>query len=160
MILPALIRSLIWRKSRTDWWQWVWLLNVQVGTLVVTLDIGHSAKCLELHRIWSRRITEEFWIQGDKEKKYSLPFNPLTDRNINLGKVGIISQTLIVRAKQDFWICLQCHFSEYFPGSSKGKLNFSFTQKSVRNLTRIVSDKSARTLSIGWVSRKNRKRTE
>ena len=83
----ARIRFSTWRKSKIASWRWEWLWNAPVRVLNLTIDIGHSAKSLELHRIWSRRITEEFWIQGDKEKKYSLPFNPLTDRNINLGKV-------------------------------------------------------------------------
>lgn len=31
-------------------------------------DVGHGAKELKIHKLWSRRIVEEFYIQGDKEK--------------------------------------------------------------------------------------------
>ena len=50
------------------------------------LDVGHSAKSLELHKIWSRRVTEEFWNQGDNEQKLGLPIAQLCERKINIAK--------------------------------------------------------------------------
>lgn len=36
-----------------------------LSLLLKTADLGHAAKNLELHKYWSRRVTEEFWNQGD-----------------------------------------------------------------------------------------------
>eukprot|EP01017_Pseudomicrothorax_dubius_P037686 TRINITY_DN5556_c0_g1_i1.p1 TRINITY_DN5556_c0_g1~~TRINITY_DN5556_c0_g1_i1.p1 ORF type:complete len:196 (+),score=37.55 TRINITY_DN5556_c0_g1_i1:61-648(+) len=50
-------------------------------------DIGHGAKDLRLHKVWSRRVVEEFWHQGDVELKRNLPVSPLCDRrNRNVAK--------------------------------------------------------------------------
>lgn len=39
------------------------LLNVQVFYLVLhKIDVGHGAKELKLHKLWSRRIIEEFFL--------------------------------------------------------------------------------------------------
>lgn len=49
-------------------------------------DVGHSSKTLELHKIWSRRVTEEFWNQGDQEARLGIPVTQLCDRKINIAK--------------------------------------------------------------------------
>lgn len=33
----------------------------------IKLDVGHGAKEIKLHKLWSRRIIEEFFLQGDLE---------------------------------------------------------------------------------------------
>eukprot|EP01017_Pseudomicrothorax_dubius_P030876 TRINITY_DN3882_c0_g1_i1.p1 TRINITY_DN3882_c0_g1~~TRINITY_DN3882_c0_g1_i1.p1 ORF type:complete len:191 (+),score=66.80 TRINITY_DN3882_c0_g1_i1:61-573(+) len=43
-------------------------------------DVGHGAKDLNLHKLWSRRVVEEFWSQGDIESRRNLPVSPLCDR--------------------------------------------------------------------------------
>ena len=43
-------------------------------------DIGHSAKTWELHKVWSDRICEEFFQQGDEEKKLGLTISPFMNR--------------------------------------------------------------------------------
>jgi len=43
-------------------------------------DIGHSAKPLEIHDLWSRRVTEEFHLQGDEELRRGLQVSPLCGR--------------------------------------------------------------------------------
>lgn len=35
-------------------------------------DLGHSAKSLILHEKWTLRITEEFYRQGDEERKRNI----------------------------------------------------------------------------------------
>ena len=49
-------------------------------------DVGHSAKALDLHKIWSRRVTEEFWNQGDHETDLGIPLTQLCDRKNNIAK--------------------------------------------------------------------------
>lgn len=51
-----------------------------------TADIGHAAKTLNLHKSWSRRVTEEFWSQGNVEKENNLPVSPLCKKDINIPK--------------------------------------------------------------------------
>ena len=46
-------------------------------------DVGHGAKELNLHKLWSRRIIEEFYNQGDLERKNKIPISPLCDRSTN-----------------------------------------------------------------------------
>eukprot|EP01016_Furgasonia_blochmanni_P010865 TRINITY_DN1470_c0_g1_i3.p1 TRINITY_DN1470_c0_g1~~TRINITY_DN1470_c0_g1_i3.p1 ORF type:complete len:318 (+),score=95.51 TRINITY_DN1470_c0_g1_i3:61-954(+) len=49
-------------------------------------DIGHGSKELGAHKIWSRRVIEEFCRQGDEEMKNGLPVSPLCDRKQNISK--------------------------------------------------------------------------
>lgn len=47
-------------------------------------DISHPAKEWDLHYRWTSQLLEEFFLQGDMEKKLGLPFSPLCDRNNTL----------------------------------------------------------------------------
>ena len=49
--------------------------------LIHTCDIGHSAKMFDLSYKWTNCIMEEFWNQGDLEKKLGVPVSFLCDRN-------------------------------------------------------------------------------
>jgi hypothetical protein len=56
-------------------------------------DVGHSAKSLELHEKWCILITEEFFEQGDEEKKLGLPVSMFCDKetaNISKSQVGFL----------------------------------------------------------------------
>eukprot|EP00899_Mesostigma_viride_P013751 jgi/Mesvir1/22377/Mv17872-RA.4 len=46
-------------------------------------DLGHAAKTLPLHLEWSHRVTEEFYKQGDAERKLELDVSPFMDRSNN-----------------------------------------------------------------------------
>jgi len=56
-------------------------------------DVCHGAKELGLHKRWSRRIIEEFFGQGDKERKFHIPVTPSCDRagNISKGQQGFLN---------------------------------------------------------------------
>jgi len=56
-------------------------------------DVCHGAKELSLHKRWSRRIIEEFFGQGDKERKFNIPVTPSCDRtgNISKGQQGFLN---------------------------------------------------------------------
>eukprot|EP00899_Mesostigma_viride_P003718 jgi/Mesvir1/13347/Mv16861-RA.1 len=61
------------------------LLLMQVALKVA--DIGHSAKKLDIHKKWTDAITEEFYLQGDKEREAGFKVSPFMDReNNNLAK--------------------------------------------------------------------------
>lgn len=61
-------------------------------------DLGHSSKTLHLHEKWTKRITEEFYRQGDEEKKRKLAISPFMDRskaNLPQSQVGFLDFLVI-----------------------------------------------------------------
>lgn len=54
------------------------VLIVEVAIKVA--DVGHSAKSWDLHLQWSKRIEEEFYLQGDEEKALGMEISPFHDR--------------------------------------------------------------------------------
>ena len=48
--------------------------------LIKCADIGHAAKTKNLHEKWSAKVCEEFFNQGDEEKKLGLPVSMNFDR--------------------------------------------------------------------------------
>lgn len=56
-----------------------------MSLMLKAADVGHGAKSLDLHKIWSRRIIEEFYLQGDQENKHGIGVTPLCDRKAYVG---------------------------------------------------------------------------
>uniref|UniRef100_A0AC34GQX8 Phosphodiesterase n=1 Tax=Panagrolaimus sp. ES5 TaxID=591445 RepID=A0AC34GQX8_9BILA len=50
-------------------------------TLIKFADINSPAKPYQLHRQWTERICQEFYEQGDEEKRRRMPLSPYMDRN-------------------------------------------------------------------------------
>ena len=48
--------------------------------LIKCADIGHAAKNKTLHEKWSAKVCEEFFNQGDEEKRLGLPVSLYFDR--------------------------------------------------------------------------------
>ena len=44
-------------------------------------DLGHVAAPLPSHKVWVSKLQEEFYRQGDNEKRRELPVSPLMDRD-------------------------------------------------------------------------------
>ena len=56
-------------------------------------DLGHNAKLFNISLKWVSLLSEEFWLQGDKEKSMNLPVSFLCDRsdyNIPQSQIGFI----------------------------------------------------------------------
>jgi hypothetical protein len=54
--------------------------HLLLGIALKCADVGHTAKAHELHLAWTQRITGEFFLQGDEEKRRGLSVSPFMDR--------------------------------------------------------------------------------
>lgn len=52
-----------------------------LNTLIHCADISNPTKPLSTYKCWVDLLMDEFWAQGDKEKKLKLPVSFLCDRN-------------------------------------------------------------------------------
>ena len=59
-------------------------VRLLIATALKFADLGHSFKPFHLHEQWTTRITEEFWLLGDREKSMGVPTSPLCDREHDL----------------------------------------------------------------------------
>jgi len=50
--------------------------------MIKCADIGHVARPLPYHLVWTRNVTKEFYEQGDKERDLGLPVMPFMDRTV------------------------------------------------------------------------------
>ena len=61
--------------------------------LIHSADLAHNTKLFNISLKWVELLSEEFWLQGDKEKSMNLPVSFLCDRddyNIPQSQVGFI----------------------------------------------------------------------
>jgi len=66
-----------------------------LAILLHTADISHPFRGVEAHVEWSQRLRDEFFAQGDLEKKRNMPISPMCDRgqaakNFAAGQIGFI----------------------------------------------------------------------
>lgn len=54
-------------------------LSLISRTLIKSADISNTSKPYDQARIWGERVMNEFWAQGEMEKKMNLPVGPLND---------------------------------------------------------------------------------
>ena len=59
-------------------------VRLVIATALKFADLGHSFKPFHLHEQWTARITEEFWLLGDREKSIGVPTSSLCDRERDL----------------------------------------------------------------------------
>lgn len=57
------------------------LCEIILRYMLHSADISNGAKSEDLALYWSNRVYDEFFAQGDKEKKMGLPISPLCDRD-------------------------------------------------------------------------------
>jgi hypothetical protein len=68
-------------------------LSNYMKMVVKCADVGNPAKRLNISQQWSHRVQEEFFLQGDEEKRLGLPISPFMDRdkpNLSKSQIGFI----------------------------------------------------------------------
>jgi cAMP-specific phosphodiesterase 4 len=61
--------------------------------MVHCADLGNPTKPLEIYKKWNERVLQEFWNQGDEERKRGMEISPMCDRNnttVERSQVGFI----------------------------------------------------------------------
>ena len=61
-------------------------------------DVGHAAKCTNLHQKWTWLVCDEFFAQGDSEKKLNLPVSMFCDRektDLPKSQIGFIKNIVL-----------------------------------------------------------------
>lgn len=61
-------------------------------------DVAHAAKTIELHQRWTTLVCDEFFAQGDLEKKLDLPVSMYCDRDktdLAKSQIGFIKNIVI-----------------------------------------------------------------
>ena len=100
--------------------------------LIHTCDIGHGAKPFALSLQWTNNIMEEFWNQGDLEKRKGLPVSFLCDRDkADVPKNQIVFIKSILSPNYEILI-------EIFPGLSHFKVNL---EDNINNWVKIMEEK-------------------
>ncbi|XP_077981723.1 3',5'-cyclic-AMP phosphodiesterase 4D-like isoform X2 [Glandiceps talaboti] len=72
--------------------------------MVHCADLGNPTKPLELYRLWTERVIEEFFRQGDKERARGMIVSPMMDRenaSVEKSQVGFID--FIVHPLWETW---------------------------------------------------------
>jgi hypothetical protein len=69
-----------------------------LNLLIHTCDISHNSKPFDISYIWTYRLMDEFWRQGDTEQKMGLPISFLCDRkttDVPKSQIGFIKGIII-----------------------------------------------------------------
>ena len=85
-----------------------------LNVLIHAADISNPTKPLDIYKVWAQKVVDEFFRQGDMEKRLGLPVSFNCDRNtvqLSQSQVGFIDAIVLP---------LFSVINEYFPG-----LNFT-----------------------------------
>jgi high affinity cAMP-specific and IBMX-insensitive 3',5'-cyclic phosphodiesterase 8 len=77
---------------------------VVLKMMIKCADVSHTAKQHKLHVAWTNRIVEEFYQQGDEERKLGIAVSPFMDRtkpNVPKAQIGFIN--FLVKPMFDVW---------------------------------------------------------
>ena len=113
--------------------------------LIHMADLCHNCKDFSISIVWIELLSEEFWMQGDKEREQGLPVSFLCDRNnvdIPSSQIGFLKGFIL-----SSFDCLV----DMFPS-----LQFTIdnAEKNIKQWTQFQSEKRLR----GWTPEKNKKK--
>lgn len=116
-------------------------------------DISHCLRRLEIHTLWSLRIMDEFFLQGDEEKKRGFDVSTIMDRekynlaSSQLGFLDFIGKPMLTvfldvsfpgkNAKQQFPRLLSSLFNENYEHWINGGKGLWSTQKKHVELSKV-----------------------
>lgn len=110
-------------------------------------DLGHNSKLFKISIKWVELLSEEFWLQGDKEKSLGISVSFLCDRlntNVPKGQVNFLTAFIL----PTFGL-----MTSMFPG-------LSFTQKNVENNIKEWQKLADENRQRGWTPKKVNKEEE
>ena len=110
-------------------------------------DLGHNSKLFKISIKWVELLSEEFWLQGDKEKSLGISVSFLCDRlntNVPKGQVNFLTAFIL----PTFGL-----MTSMFPG-------LSFTQKNVENNIKEWQKLADENRQRGWTPKKINKEEE
>ena len=115
--------------------------------LIHMADLCHNCKDFSISIVWIKLLSEEFWMQGDKEKEQGLPVSFLCDRNnvdIPSSQIGFLKGFIL-----SSFDCLV----DMFPS-----LQFTIdnAEKNIKQWTKYQSEKRL----LGWTPEKNKKKED
>ena len=115
--------------------------------LIHMADLCHNCKDFSISIVWIELLSEEFWMQGDKEREQGLPVSFLCDRNnvdIPSSQIGFLKGFIL-----SSFDCLV----DMFPS-----LQFTIdnAEKNIKQWTQFQSEKRLR----GWTPEKNKKKED
>jgi hypothetical protein len=68
-----------------------------MGILVKLGDISNPCRPVHIAKHWARMVQEEFFLQGDRERRLHLPVSPFMDRGVSLAQMQLNFIDYIVR---------------------------------------------------------------
>ena len=110
-------------------------------------DLGHNSKLFKISIRWVELLSEEFWLQGDKEKSLGISVSFLCDRlntNVPKGQVNFLTAFILPTFSL---------MTSMFPG-------LSFTQKNVENNIKEWQKLADENRQRGWTPKKVNKEEE
>ena len=111
--------------------------------LIHSADLAHNTKDFNISLKWVQLLTEEFWLQGDKERASGLPISFLCDRekyDVPSSQVGFIKAFVITT-----YDCLVTMFPSL-------KYTIDYAEKNVKEWQKLIDQKRLK----GWTPRNNK----
>jgi hypothetical protein len=92
-------------------------------------DISNPAKAEPIMLAWTRRVLDEFWTQGDEEKRLNMEVSPLCDRESGIASVPKGQLGFIKFVIQPFYNCISELIPQALAPMENLKMNTEFWQK-------------------------------
>ncbi|KAJ3102429.1 High affinity cAMP-specific 3',5'-cyclic phosphodiesterase 7A [Phlyctochytrium planicorne] len=64
--------------------------NLLFKMMIKCADVSNPTKAMYLYEQWTKRVLDEFFMQGDAEKSYGIPVSPYYDRETDFTTIGLI----------------------------------------------------------------------